>query len=39
MPHGSTHRKLIFDTKFIFLERSADLIRILKHLYSNLSNE
>ena len=26
MPHGSTHRKLMFDIKFIILEHSADLI-------------
>ena len=38
MPYGSTHRKLIFDTKFIILEHSVDLLRILKHLYSNLGN-
>ena len=39
MPHDSTHRKLAFGIKFVFLEQSANLLRILKHLFSNLHNE
>ena len=33
MPHDITHRKLVFGIKFVFLERSADLLGILKHLF------
>ena len=39
MSYDSTYRKLFFGIKFIFLEHSADLLRILKHLFSNLRNE
>ena len=39
MPHDNSHCKLIFGIKFIFLEQSADLFRILKQLFSNLRNE
>ena len=39
IPHDNAHYKVIFDIKFIFLEQSADLLRILKHLFSNLRHE
>ena len=39
MPQDNAHCKLIFDIKYIFLEQSADLLRILKHLFLNLRNE
>ena len=39
MPHDSTQRKLFFCIKFVFLEHSTELLRILKHLFSNLRNE
>ena len=39
MPHDRTYRNLVFGIKFVFLEHSADLLRILKHLFSNLRNE
>ena len=39
MSYDSTYRKLFFGIKFIFLEQSADLLRILKHSFYNLRNE
>ena len=39
MPHDNTHRKLVFGIKFVFLEHSTELLRILNHLFSNLRNE
>ena len=39
MPHDRTYRNLVFGIKFIFLEQSADLLRILKHSFYNLRNE
>ena len=39
MPHDNSHYKVIFDIKFIFLEQSADLLRILKYIFSNLRHE
>ena len=39
MAHDNAYCKLIFDIKYIFLEQSADLLRILKHIFLNLRNE
>ena len=39
MRHDNAHYKVIFDIKFIFVDQSVDLLRILKHLFSNLRNK
>ena len=33
MPYDNTDRKLVFGIKFVFLEHSANLLGILKHLF------